>query len=109
MEPRLQKRYRRLGQQHWGAADDVAVGLRVLPETASAWAATQGAWRFYHNPRVSLPDLAQPLLTQARAACATECQEYALVLHDWSRLGYKRHGGKRGRIALVRRDDLGSE
>ena len=24
-----------------------------------------------------------------------------MVLHDWSRLGYKRHGGKRGRIALV--------
>jgi hypothetical protein len=85
-------------QQHLGAADDVAAGLRVLPETASAWAATQGAWRFYHNPRVSLPDLAQPLLTQARAACAAECQEYALVLHDWSRLGYKGHGRKQGRI-----------
>ena len=30
-------------------------------------------------------------------------------MHDWSRLGYKRHGGKRGRIALVRSDDLGYE
>jgi len=105
----LQKRYRTLVQQHLGAAQDVAAGLRVLPETASAWAATQGAWRFYHNPRVSLPDLAQPLLTQAVTTCSKECKEYALVMHDWSRLGYKRHGGKRGRIALVRSDDLGYE
>ena len=105
----MQKRYRTLVQQHLGAAQDVAAGLRVLPETASAWAATQGAWRFYHNPRVSLPDLAQPLLTQAVTTCSKECKEYALVMHDWSRLGYKRHGGKRGRIALVRSDDLGYE
>jgi len=103
----LQKRYRTLVQQHLGAAQDVAAGLRVLPETASAWAATQGAWRFYHNPRVGLPDLAQPLLTQAVTTCAEACKEYALVMHDWSRLGDKRHGGKRGRIALVRADDLG--
>ncbi len=96
-------------QQHLGAAQDVAAGLRVLPETASAWAATQGAWRFYHNPRVSLPELAQPVLTQAKAACAEECQEYALVMQDWSRLGYKRHGGKQGRIVLARADDLGYE
>ena len=96
-------------QQHLGAAEDVAAGLRILPETASAWAATQGAWRFYHNPRVSLPELAGPLLSQAVAACAAECKEYTLVMHDWSRLGYKRHGGKQGRIPLVRADDLGYE
>ena len=98
-----------LVQQHLGAGQEVAAGLRLLPETASAWAATQGAWRFYHNPRVSLPDLAQPILTQAHTACAEECREYALVLHDWSRLGYKRQGGKPGRIALVRAEDLGYE
>ena len=96
-------------QQHLGTGQDVAAGLRVLPETASAWAATQGAWRFYHNPRVSLPDLAQALLTQAVTTCTEACQAYALIMHDWSRLGYKRHGGKRGRIALVRSDDLGYE
>src|SRR5512138_3693164 len=97
IETRLQKRYMVLVKQHLGAAEDVAAGLRVLPETASAWAATQGAWRFYHNPRISLPELARPLLAQAVAACAAECRKYALVLHDWSRLGYKRHGGKQGR------------
>jgi hypothetical protein len=105
----LQKRYRKLVQQHLGAAEDVAAGLRILPGTASAWAATQGAWRFYHNPRVRLPELAEPLLLQAVTACAAECQAYALVMHDWSRLGYKRHGGKQGRIPLVRSDDLGYE
>ena len=96
-------------QQHLGTGQDVAAGLRVLPETARAWAATQGAWRCYHNPRVSLPELAQPLLTQGEIACTGECREYALVMHDWSRLGDKRHGGKQGRIALVRAADLGYE
>ena len=61
-------------QQHLGTGQDVAAGLRVLPETASAWAAAQGAWRFYHNLRVSLPDLAQPLLTQAITTCTEACQ-----------------------------------
>lgn len=105
----MQKRYEVLVKQHLGAAENVAAGLRVLPETASAWAATQGAWRFYHNPRVSLPQLAAPLLTQAVAACAAACADYALVVHDWSRLGYKRQGRKRGRIPLARLDDLGYE
>ena len=96
-------------QQHLGAAADVAAGLRLLPETASAWAATQGAWRFYHNPRVRLPALAGPLVSHAVAAGAAECQAYALVMHDWSRLSYKRQEGKQGRIALARADDLGYE
>jgi hypothetical protein len=43
------------------------------------------------------------------SAGAAECREYALVLHDWSRLGDKRHGGQQHRIALVRSDDLGYE
>ena len=96
-------------KQHLGAAASVAAGLRVLPETASAWAAAQGAWRFYHNPRVSLPQWAAPLLTQAVAACAAEGTEYALVAHDWSRLEYKRQGRKHRRIPLARPDDLGYE
>ncbi len=96
-------------KQHLGPARTVAAGLRVLPHSASAWAAAQGAWRFYQNPRVSLPQLAEPLLAQGRKAVADECAAYALVVHDWSPLGYKRHGSKRDRIAVSHADDLGYE
>lgn len=96
-------------RQHLGTAENVAAGLRVLPETENAWAATQAAWRFYHNPRLSLPQLAEPLLAQARTAVATDCGDYALVMHDWSGLNYTGHSSKADRIALANPGELGYE
>ena len=85
-------------EPHLGAAEHVAAGLRILPQAASAWAATQGAWRFYHNPRVRMPEVAGPLLRQALAARAAACQEYALGMQEWARLGSKGQGRKQGRM-----------
>ncbi len=92
-----------------GAAKDVVAGRRVLPETARAWAATQGAGRFYPHPHISLPELAERLRPQAVAAGTAECWEDAWGRPDWSRLGDKRPGGRQGRILLVRAEDLGEE
>ena len=40
----------------------VAAGLRILPSTARPFAAAQAAWRFYSNPRITLPQLARPMI-----------------------------------------------
>ena len=45
-----------------------------MPRTASAFAATQAAWRFYANERVSLPTLHEPLLERGREAVAQACR-----------------------------------
>ena len=94
---------------HLRTAPALAHGLSTLPETVQPFAATQAAWRFYANPRLTLPQLAQPLIETARRALAAEGGDWALVVHDWSLLHYGRHRGKPDRVALAHRRDLGYE
>ena len=98
LEPRLQRRYQQLVQEHLQLSQVVAAGLNALPGTASSFASTQAAWRFYQNESVSLPALAQPLLEQGRRSVESACQEYALIVHDWSLLNYNGHASKADRI-----------
>ena len=79
---------------------ELGAGLRALPETKGSFAAAQAAWRFYRNPRLTLPALMQPLLVEARSAIQTDCQRYVLNVNDWSVLGYGQHESKTDRIPL---------
>src|SRR2546427_13048805 len=67
-DPRLQQRYRKLVQQHLSTAESVAAGLRMLPQTTLPFSAAQAAYRFYANDRLSLPQLAEPILAHAPVA-----------------------------------------
>ena len=87
-------------QGHLTPAQALACGWRVAPSVCSAWAATQGAYRFLHNPRVSLPTLVKPLLEVARTAVPETCDRYVLAIHDWSLLRYRRHHSKTDRLTL---------
>ena len=109
LEPRLQQRYQQLVQEHLHLSQSVAAGLNALPGSATSFASTQAAWRFYHNPNVSLPDLAQPLIEQGRAALQATDAQYALVVHDWSHLNYDRHTRKADRVGSVREHRQGYE
>jgi hypothetical protein len=91
----LQARYQKLVEGHSGQAKATAAGPRLLPAPTQAFAATQGAWRFWRNPRVTLPVLTQPLLACAGEAVPAACTRYCLVVHDWSHLDYARHTAKR--------------
>lgn len=109
LEPRLQLRYQTLLAEHLTPSQQLAAGLRSLPGIASAFASTQAAWRFYSNPEVTLPRLAEPLLSHARDCIRRECAKYALVVHDWSLLAFNRHLRKRDRVSLSQTNDLGYE
>src|SRR6516165_2008952 len=61
LEPRLQRRYATMVQSHLRSAHKLAAGVASLPSTNSAFAATQGAWRFLNNETVSLFVLIEPL------------------------------------------------
>jgi Transposase DDE domain len=108
-DKRLQRRYLHLVQEHLSPVQAVAAGLRALPGTAQAFASTQAAWRFYANPRVTLPQLVQPLIEAARTAVAHDNRHYALVVHDWSQLLFSDHASKRDRAVLSSSTDLGYE
>lgn len=107
-DERLQKRYESLVVGHLQPLQAVAAGIRALPDANSTFAATQAAWRFWGNPRTTLPALAQPLLQVAAAAVPHVCDDFALVIHDWSQLHYH-HANKTDRTKLTNAHDLGYE
>lgn len=102
-EPRLQRRYMSLVESHGGAVQAAAAGIHALPDAGSSFAVTQAAYRFFHNPRITLEVLARPLIEQARLDTGTACDFYGLVVHDWSQLMYEDHTGKRDRVPLSSR------
>jgi len=92
---------------HLPPAQRVAAGLRVPPTLTQSFAAAQAAWRFYANPRVSLPQMVTPLKACAQAGVEQACEAYALVVLDWSPLHFGSHPSKGDRITLTNRRDLG--
>lgn len=82
---------------HLSPAQQLACGLRAGPGDGSTWAAVQGAYRFLNNPRVSLRTLMEPLLEVARREVAQQCDRYALAVHDWSLIRFRRHHSKQDR------------
>lgn len=109
LDQRLQRRYQRLVQEHTGAASPVAAGPRHLPDDHTTQAATQAAWRFFRNPRTTLPRLAQPLLQAAQHAAQHACAAYALVPLDWSHLDYRGHSDKHDAIQIGQHEEIGYE
>jgi len=81
----------------------VASGIHAVGSTCQAFSATQGAYRFLNNDRVSLPQLAQQAIDLGRQEAAQVCDQYLLVVHDWSQLMYPEHTAKKDRAALSSR------
>src|SRR4051812_27925316 len=91
IEKRLQRRYVQLVNEHLRSAPPLAAGPAALPRLTSAFASTQGAWRFFANDAAPLASLVEPLQQAGRQGLAGSPADYALVVHDWSILNYHRH------------------
>lgn len=96
----MQRRYRELVMGHLQATQGLASGIHALPGTGTSFAATQAAYRFFNNHRISLRNLARPLIDAGREQAATACRNYLLVVHDWSQLMYPEHTAKGDRVML---------
>jgi hypothetical protein len=107
LESRLQQRYQKLVAAHQHAASPVAAGLASLPDVAAPFAATQAAWRFWKNDATTLPTLVQPLRQAARQALSGTTAPCALLIHDWSKLGYAQHTSKTDQAVLSHDHDIG--
>src|SRR5262245_22620091 len=107
VEKRLQDRWQKLVQEHSGHAHTDAAGPRLLPHDHSCQAAAMAAWPFFHNPRLTFPRLAQPLLKAAADAAAQRCRQFALVPLDWSKLDFRNHASKTDRIQIGQQEEIG--
>ena len=91
------------------AVPSLTAAVKLLPSGCSSLADTQALWRFLNNPRVKPMDLSQPLLSMARQGIADSCDDYALAVHDWSRVNYRTHDSKRDRVRMTHELDVGYE
>jgi len=107
IDARLAKRYQQLVTEHLNSTDTLSAGLRALPNKSTSFASTQAAWRFYKNDSVSLTKLHEPLLVAAYEGIATHCSQYALCVHDWSRLNYRKHDSKLDKYQITHETDVG--
>lgn len=87
-------------------SEKLSAGLKSLPTKVSSFASTQAAWRFYANESVSLSTLQSPLSQAAEEGIKTNCSDYALCVHDWSRLYFK-HANKTDTYAITHEKDVG--
>lgn len=109
MDARLQKRYLRLVESHMNTVQAVAAGIKALPGVEKSFAATQAAWRFFANPRVTLAKLIEPLREVGRQACDESPSPDALIVHDWSKMDYDGHQSKTDLTQLSQALDRGYE
>lgn len=109
LEVRLQKRYQILVDSHLNALQAIAAGIKALPGTGTAFAATQAAWRFFRNPEVTLCNLVRPLQDVGREASWHSASPYVLIAFDWSKMDYDGHANKHDLTQLSQELDRGYE
>jgi len=109
LDRRLQKRYLMLVHSHMRHAPKLAAGIASVPGVASAWASTQGAWRFLNNDRVGLPALIEPLRHEGRERANASIAPFVMLVHDWCKLTYRHPARKRDLAQLTHATDIGYE
>jgi hypothetical protein len=109
MDRRLQVRYVTLVQTHMHTAPKLAAGIASLPGPGSAFAATQGAWRFLNNERVLLSALAEPLREVGRTRTEASRAAFVMLAHDWCKLRFNQQRRKRDLTQLTHKTDIGYE
>lgn len=106
-DKRLNDRYLELVKAHAQHAPSTAAGPAIAMDTASSFAATQAAWRFFANPKVTPEALVEPLRDFAREQLVDS--QYVLSVIDWSKIDYRLHEAKKDVVQLTHEYDVGYE
>ena len=94
----LQKRFLTRADSHIRAPHELASGMAALPSAGTAFAATQGAWRFLNNDRVKLSALAVPLREVGPTRLNDTSAEFGLLVHDWCKFTFQQPTRKQDEI-----------
>lgn len=106
VDARLTARYKQMVIEHTKASEKLSAGLKSIPDKVSSFASTQAAWRFYANENITLQTLQEPLTAAVHDGIERSCKQYALSIHDWSRLAFK-HENKKDTYAITHATDIG--
>jgi hypothetical protein len=87
----------------------LSAGVKALADGSKAFAHTQALWRFLNNAAVTPESLSAPLVAGCHAVLAQGEGDYALCVHDWSRIHYGSHAGKKDRLQMTHATDIGYE
>jgi Transposase DDE domain len=109
LERRLQERYLILVKSQMRSTPELAAGIASLPSAGSSFAATQAAWRFLNNDRVTLPLLIEPLREVGVRRAKGSQAGFVLLVHDWSKLSFRHTRRKRDLVQLTHASDVGYE
>lgn len=94
---------------HSNSTTSLSAGVKALSDGTKAFAHTQALWRFLNNDEVTPERLSVPLVAGCRAVLA-DCEgDYALCVHDWSRIHYGGHTSKKDRLQMSHATDIGYE
>ncbi len=100
----------KLVKAHMDGATRTAHGPRGLPDIGKSTTASQAAWRFLANERVTLAKLVEPLRETGRAGCAHSESDFVLLAHDWCKLAYGNQLRRKKDLAqLTHGNDIGYE
>lgn len=94
---------------HSNSTAQLSAGVKALMDGASTFAHTQALWRFLNNEKVTPENLSAPIVAACHAALE-QCEgDYALCMHDWSRINYGGHVSKKDRLQMTHATDIGYE
>lgn len=94
---------------HSNNTGSLAAGVKALADGTSGFAHTQALWRFLGNDKVTPHCLSGPLVAACHEAIE-QCEgDYALCIHDWSRIHYGGHASKKDRLQMTHASDIGYE
>lgn len=94
---------------HSNNTGSLSAGVKALADSTSTFAHTQAMWRFLGNENVTPQSLSGPLVAACGDALA-QCEgDYALCIHDWSRINYGSHTSKKDRLQMTHASDIGYE
>jgi hypothetical protein len=90
------------------ASNRTSHGPCAFSEIGKATTASQAAWRFLNNERVTLEKLIEPLREVGREGISKSRSAFALIAHDWCKLNYGRQRkNKRDLAQLTHETDIG--
>lgn len=94
---------------HCNSTASLSAGAKALADQASTFAHTQAMGRFLGNEKVTPLARSAPLIAACHDAMYRGEGDYALCIHDWSRIHYGGHTSKRDRLKMTPIHDIGYE